>query len=133
MAFNGIAQYDHVVNAKTVAHDGTYLSDWQDCVTGFSFTVFLKQVSAAGTPAHTYTLHVSPYPYQYLRDLVTSGTDSTLYYVSQDIVAALTTESTLIRYAPNNFSTPCMSYRILVTGGGAAEDTVSDVFIVRFS
>ena len=133
MAWMGVADTSVVINGVTVKHDGVKLSDWIDCTSGMSFTVWYKQVLSAGTPAHNIYVHVSPLSAQYLNDLVKAGTDTTEYYVSATLATGVTTESTLLRYTSTTLDTPFNSLRVYVTGGGAAEDTVCTAYVTRFN
>lgn len=135
MAWMGIADTVKAINAQTVLHSVTKASDWIDCTSGMSFTIWYKAVSAAGTPKFTLYVEVSPNTAQYLNDLVAAGTDSALYYVQSSALATnVTTESTLVRYTSTLLDTPFLSIRLkAVAAADSNDDSVVDFWVTKFN
>lgn len=135
MAFMAIADTTKAINSATVLHSATKASNWIDCASGFSFTVWYKAVSAAGTPKFTIYTEVSPYSAQYLNDLVAAGTDTTAYYVQSSALGTdVTTESILIRYTSTLLDTPFLSLRVKVVAAvDSNDDSVVDVMVTKFN
>jgi len=119
MGFIGNSEYNILLNAVAVASTATAKTDWVDCTSGYSYTVWAKGSSVAGTIDFDITVEVSPYGFKYLNDLVAAGTDTTAYYKSATLIEGLTTENELQRYTNSILETPFKSLRIKITGSGS--------------
>jgi hypothetical protein len=135
MAWMGIADTVKAINAQTVLHSVTKASDWIDCTSGFSFTIWALLSSAAGSPNFSFYVEVSPFSAQYLNDLVASGTDTAAYYLQASALATgVTTENTILRYTSTALDTPFLSLRVKATAAaGSNDDSVVSMFVTKFN
>lgn len=116
-------------NATACANGTTLTSEWISVSRAAELQVYLRLLSAAGSPNHTLSIHYSPKDYHYLNSVTATTAD----YVAITIVSASTSEimQQFDKSGVADLAYPPRAVRLSIVGEAAANaDSVVTCYLL---